>query len=236
MRSNTTRLDRFISAKLRIKRSDVRLLLAQKRVLVDGVVATNIGQVIGPFSWVSFDDEVLQNQVARYLMMNKPLGVVSATKDSRNKTVIDLLPENERAGLHIPGRLDFNTTGLLLLTNDGQWSRNLSSPANNIAKVYTVTVSKPLDASYIDAFASGMFFNYEGITTRPVKLEILADYVAKLSLVEGRYHQIKRMFGRFQNEVLALHRDAIGGLSLDPSLASGQSRPLTQHEVLSLKG
>ncbi|MFT6592212.1 MAG: 16S rRNA pseudouridine516 synthase [Zhongshania sp.] len=234
VRSYSSRLDRFISARKGMKRADVRLLLAQKRVQVDGLIATDINQLVGQFSHISVDNEVLQDCVPRYLMMNKPAGVVSATEDVKNKTVLDLLAPDERVGLHIPGRLDFNTTGLILLTNDGHWSRQLSLPERNIAKMYTVTLAQPLDNSYVEAFAAGMYFEYEDITTRPVKLEILSDHIAKVSLVEGRYHQIKRMFGRFQNEVVALHRDAIGPLDLDLSLAPGQCRALTAAEIVSL--
>ncbi len=234
MPSYSTRLDRFISASLGVKRGDVRLLLAARRVKVDGVVATDIAQAIGQFSHVSVDNKVLQATRPRYLMMNKPVGVVSATKDERHTTALDLLPAAEREGLHIAGRLDFNSTGLLLLTNDGLWSRRLSLPERNIAKVYTVTVAQALNSDYIEAFAAGMYFEYEGITTRPVELEILSDYVAKLSLTEGRYHQIKRMFGRFQNEVLTLHRGAIGPVELDPQLLPGQSRYLRADELNSL--
>jgi 16S rRNA pseudouridine516 synthase len=234
VRSYSARLDRFLSVGLKIKRADVRLLLAQKRVKVDGLFATDISQCVGQFSHISVDGDLLQSDVPRYLMMNKPAGVVSATVDAKNKTVLDLLSPEDRAGLHIPGRLDFNTKGLLLLTNDGQWSRQLSLPERNIVKVYTATLAQPLDQSYIEAFAAGMYFEYENITTRPVTLEIRSDYIATLYLVEGRYHQIKRMFGRFQNEVLALHRDAIGPLNMDLSLAPGQWRALTPDEVLSL--
>lgn len=234
MQSYTSRLDRFISAQLGIKRGDVRGLLAKKRVKVDGAVVTEIGFPIGKFSQVVLDDKVLQARMPYYLMMNKPAGVVSATKDVHHKTVIDLLIDPPSVDLHIAGRLDFNTTGLLLLTNDGLWSRGLSLPERNIEKVYTVTLSKPLDENYIDAFRHGMYFDYEGITTRPVKLEILSDYSAKLRLTEGRYHQIKRMFGRFQNEVLSLHRQAIGAVELDFGLAPGQTRYLSSEEVLGL--
>ncbi|WP_295870852.1 16S rRNA pseudouridine(516) synthase [uncultured Zhongshania sp.] len=234
MQSNSARLDRFLSVRLGIKRGDVRLLLAQKRIEVDGVFATDISQLVGKFSRICLDGEVLTSRQARYLMMNKPAGVVSATKDDKHKTVVDLLSSGEGAGLHIPGRLDFNTTGLLLLTDDGRWSRQLSLPECNIGKVYTALLAQPLDDSYITAFAAGMYFSYEDVTTRPVRLEIISDYVARLRLVEGRYHQIKRMFGRFQNEVLALHRDAIGSVVLDSGLAPGQYRDLTQDEVLAL--
>ncbi|MFT7300455.1 MAG: 16S rRNA pseudouridine516 synthase [Porticoccus sp.] len=231
MRSKRARLDRFVSGVVGINRRDVRPMLAQKRVLVDGCVATDINQVIGEFSHVMLDHRVLQNNTPSYVMLNKPAGVVSATKDVRHNTVIDLLDRSDRENLHIVGRLDFNSSGLLLLTNDGQWSRHLTTPEKNIAKLYRVTLEKPITEDYVYGFAEGMYFSYENITTLPAKLNILSDFVAEVSLVEGRYHQIKRMFGRFQNRVLTLHRIAIGNLSLDPSLAPGKSRALTECEA-----
>ena len=164
-------------------------------------------------------------------MMHKPAGVVSATKDEKHRTVIDLLDRADRHQLHIVGRLDFNSSGLLLLTNNGRWSRQLTTPSNNIAKLYRVTLEKPITEEYVLAFSEGMYFPFEDITTRPAKLTIISEYVAEVSLIEGRYHQIKRMFGRFDNEVLTLHRLSIGNLSLDPSLLPGQSRELTDREV-----
>jgi 16S rRNA pseudouridine516 synthase len=209
-------------------------MLAQQRILVDGVPATSIQQVIDQFSHVVLDSCVLQANEPSYVMMNKPIGIISATKDKQHKTVIDLLMRADRSELHIVGRLDFNSSGLLLLTNDGRWSRWLTTPKNNIAKLYRVTLAKPLTNDYVAAFAEGMYFSYEGITTRPAKLKIISDCVAEVSLMEGRYHQIKRMFGRFDNEVLTLHRLAIGNLRLDLSLSPGQSRDLTSEEVIKI--
>ena len=234
MQSKRARLDRFISEQMGINRRDVRPLLAQKRIVVDGSPATDINHVIDEFSHVTLDDQVLQDNTPSYVMMNKPVGVVSATKDEQHRTVIDLLERPDRHHLHIVGRLDFNSSGLLLLTNDGRWSRQLTTPENNIAKLYRVTLEKPVTEAYIRAFSEGMYFPFEDITTRPVKLHIVSDYVAEVSLMEGRYHQIKRMFGRFDNEVLTLQRIAIGNLSLDPSLSPGQSRALTGSEVINI--
>ena len=231
MKSKRARLDRFISEKLGINRRDVRPLLAQKRVLVDGDLATDMNQVIDDFSHVICDDRVLRANKPVYVMMNKPIGVVSATKDEQHKTVVDLLDRSDKEQLHIVGRLDFNSSGLLLLTNDGRWSRQLSAPENKVTKLYRVTLDKPVTEDYIQAFAEGMYFPFEGITTRPAKLCILSEYEAEITLTEGRYHQIKRMFGRFNNEVLTLHRLAVGQLSLDSSLSPGQSRELTGWEA-----
>ncbi len=240
--SKRSRLDRFLSVKLGINRGDVRLMLAKKQVMVDGVAATDIQQQINVFTHVALVNqaggdsfEVLQDNQSQYLMMNKPTGVVSATTDEQHKTVMDLLPEVKVSDLHIAGRLDLNSSGLLLLTNDGGWSRALSEPEAGVSKCYRVRLEKPLTEDYIQAFADGMYFSYEDITTRPVALSIVSDYVAELRLVEGRYHQIKRMFGRFRNPVLALHRYAIGGLLLDNELAPGKYRYLTKQEVKTIK-
>jgi len=214
-----------------INKRDVRLLLAQKKVLVDGSIATDISLSIDHFSIVIVDGTTLQENKAHYIMMNKPTGVVSATMDSQHKTVIDLLDYHYRKDLHLVGRLDLMSSGLLLLTNDSRWSRQLTSPENKVPKQYRVTLEKPISEDYIQAFNEGMYFPYEDITTQPVKLEILNDYKADLTLTEGRYHQIKRMFGRFRNPVIELHRFAIGSLVLDRKLMSGESRPLSAGEI-----
>ena len=224
------RLDRFISAKTGTPKSKVRLMLAQKRIYVDGQLATDINQPIDQFSHVALDGAVVQNNTRRYIMMNKPIGVVSATKDEQHKTVMDLLVEKNinTDDLHIVGRLDLHSSGLLLLTNDGDWSRALMSPENKVAKVYEVTVEHPITDECIQAFANGMYFSYEDITTKPAQLEKLSECVAKVTLEEGRYHQIKRMFGRFRNPVLALHRVSIGEIKLDDGLAPGESRSIVK--------
>ena len=224
------RLDRHLSTLLDIKRSDVRLLLAQGRVEVDGIIATDINQVITRFSDVRCDGKTIQARTARYLMLNKPAGIVSATVDDQHITVIDLLDQPWKDQLHIVGRLDFNSTGLVLLTNDGHWSRQLSLPGSNLLKRYRVRVEKSLTEDHVGAFRRGLYFKYEDITTRPAQLTILSEFEAEVGLIEGRYHQIKRMFGQFDNRVLSIHRFAVGSLTLDTGLAPGQSRELTPGE------
>ena len=164
-------------------------------------------------------------------MLHKPKGVVSATKDDKHTTVIDLIQHERKHELHISGRLDFNSSGLLLLTNDGNWSRRLSAPKNQIHKCYHVQLDKKITPEYVKKFKEGIYFSYEKITTRPAHLTISSDFTAQVSLTEGRYHQIKRMFGFFQNEVLELHRFSVGNLSLDKNLMPGDSRLLTLEEA-----
>ncbi|WNC67674.1 16S rRNA pseudouridine(516) synthase [Thalassotalea nanhaiensis] len=229
-----SRLDKLLSEKLNIKRKDVRLLLAQKRVAVDGCLALDIDLIVDTFSQITVDDEPVQANQAKYVMLHKPVGVVSATKDDIHKTVIDLLDFEYKDSLHIAGRLDLNSSGLLLLTNDSRWSEMLSKPDNKVAKEYHVTLANKLTVDMIPAFLNGMYFEFEDITTKPATLEILSDYVAKVELIEGKYHQIKRMFGRFRNPVVKLHRQSIGNLQLDATLMPGESRELHPFEVQSI--
>ena len=235
MSISRARLDRFISEKCQINRKKVRLLLAQKRVSVDGVIASDIAQPINKFSVISLDNQIIQQHKALYIMLYKPVGVVCATQDDKHKTVIDLLGKlltpDEKASLHIVGRLDLNTTGLVLLTNDSRWSEQLTSPKSKVAKHYLVTLQNPLSNEYIQAFANGMYFDYENITTKPVVLKIISQYQAEVVLTEGRYHQIKRMFGRFNNPVIALHRTSIGNYALNESLKEGECKVIS-HQAL----
>lgn len=228
MSISRARLDRFISEQCQINRKKVRLILAQKRVSVDGIIASDVAQPIDKFSVIKFDGNIIQNNRPLYIMLHKPVGVVCATKDDKHSTVIDLLnltlTAAEKESLHIVGRLDLNTSGLVLLTNDSRWSEQLTSPVSKVEKRYLVTLQKPINSDYIAAFDKGMYFAYEGITTKPAKLKILSQNCADVVLIEGRYHQIKRMFGRFDNPVIALHRAAIGPYILDESLAVGESK------------
>ncbi len=230
MKPETSRLDRFISQNSDFSISDTRLLIAQKRILLDGHVAHSVQQKVTKFTHVVLDGKCLKNHNPFYIMLNKPRGVVSATKDLKHTTVVDLIQHPQKNELHIVGRLDFNTTGLVLLTNDGAWSRKISLPETKLTKTYEVTLSKPLNDDYIAAFREGIYFGYENITTQPARLEILSEYSARLSLIEGKYHQVKRMFGFFQNEVLSLHRVSVGPIFLG-GLELGQCRLLTMNEV-----
>ena len=231
MRSQRSRLDRFIVSREGIKRRHVHQLLAQGRILLDGSRAQSISQVVGPFTHVVLDRRVLQAEQARYIMLHKPPGMVSATCDEEHRTVLDLVSAPYTEALHIVGRLDFNSTGLLLLTNDGRWSRGVSSPQKGIVKTYRVLLEQPFRSEYAKAFAAGLYFAFEGIITRPAKIRRVSDFEVEVDLVEGRYHQVKRMFGYFNNRVLNLHRLSIGTLSLDPELQQGAWRELSRSEL-----
>ena len=243
------RLDKFLSKKLSVNRKAIKLLLAQKRVLVDGLVAANVDDIVHKFSHIVYDGQSLQKENPIYVMLHKPIGIVSSTKKGNvnerlrkedptvleeYETVIDILQHPKKHELHYAGRLDLNTSGLMLLTNDSRWSSKLSSPDFCVEKRYVVTVENRLTNDYIKGFAEGMYFRRENITTQPAKLTIMSDYQAEVILTEGKYHQVKRMFGQFDNPVVALHRKSIGQLVLDEKLVIGDSRELTAEEVATI--
>lgn len=226
------RVDRFLSNLPRFNRKQVRLLLVERRVTVDGVAVIDPHHEVREFSQVCVDDEVLQTgKSARYFMLHKPQGCVSATSDPQHPTVLDLLDEPDTHDLHIAGRLDFNTTGLMLITNDGQWSRRLTQPQTKLPKVYLVETEQVIGPEYVVTFKAGLYFAFEDLTTQPAELELLGPTTARLGIIEGRYHQVKRMFGHFNNKVIGLHRERMGPLVLDAALAPGEYRALTDDEI-----
>lgn len=226
------RVDRFLSNLPQFNRQQARLLLIEKRVRVDGQIVSDPHHDIREFSRVELDEHVLQaGKPARYFMLHKPPGCVSATQDPEHPTVLDLLNEADKHDLHIAGRLDFNTSGLMLITNDGHWSRHLTQPQTKLPKVYYVETEQEITDGYITRFEQGVYFAYEDLTTLPATLELLGPRSARLSIVEGRYHQVKRMFGYFDNKVVRLHRESIGPLMLDSRLAPGEYRALTSEEI-----
>ena len=159
MTYKSTRLDRFVSQNSSYKLSDIQLLLAQKRIRVDRQEADSIQQKVSKFSHVMLDDHCLQNNQPLYIILNKPKGVVSATKDPEHTTVLDLIDHPLKHELHIAGRLDFNSTGLVLLTNDGAWSRKISLPATKLSKTYEVTLSKAVTGEYAKVFLQGIYLS-----------------------------------------------------------------------------
>ncbi|MCL1067174.1 pseudouridine synthase [Shewanella olleyana] len=235
MRSKRSRLDQFIAQKLQISKKAVRQLLIDNRIELDDKICKEVDKQINEFSRIRLDETWLQHRSSQYYMLNKPVGVVSATIDDIHPTALSLLKDVDPELMHIAGRLDLNSTGLLLITNDSQWSQALMAPETKVDKQYLVTLANPIDESYIKAFADGMYFGYEDITTKPAKFELVSKFQARVTLQEGKYHQIKRMFGRFRNPVVALHRESIGGIILDNNLDAGEYRHLTEWEVHTMR-
>lgn len=225
------RLDKIISATGKKSRREVREMVRQGRVLVDGKPAPAADMKVDPQTAVILlDGEPLGYEKFTYVMLHKPAGVLTATEDRRQETVLDLLPpELRRRALSPVGRLDKDTEGLLLLTNDGQLAHRLLSPKSHVDKVYYARVDGALEPGDIAAFAAGMTLG-DGLECLPAGLEILSPTEALVTLREGKFHQVKRMLAARGKPVLYLKRLSMGRLRLDPALAPGAWRMLTKEE------
>lgn len=226
------KLDRLTAKHHSMGRTAAHRLIAAGRACVDGVAITNGQHEVDRFMRVEIDGVAIQQPArALYIMLHKPVGILSATTDPDHQTVIDLIDDPDKASLHIAGRLDRSTTGLVLLTNDGRWSKRITDPQHKLPKVYVVETDTPIPTDAIAAFAAGFYFHTEDITTLPAALEITGTHSARLTLHEGRYHQVKRMFHRVGCRVTKLHRESIGTITLPSDLAAGQWRHLTSAEA-----
>lgn len=229
------RLDRFLTRHSRHSCREISQRLADGKVAVNGNAETSGLVKIDRFTRIELDGEILQENKAIYLMLHKPAGYLSATTDPLHPTVMDLIDPPLREDLHLTGRLDRASTGLLLLTNDGRWSKRVTEPVEEISKAYRVTTRDGISPGTAAIFAAGIYFAYEDLTTRPAELEVLGEREALLTIHEGRYHQVKRMFHAVGNQVLSLHRESIGPLVLDDSLPKGAFRHLSATEVAYFK-
>ncbi|MCW8193986.1 pseudouridine synthase [Proteobacteria bacterium 005FR1] len=230
------RLDKFISHATGLSRSESRRAIKSAAVQVNGELERSAQRELSDLDRVTLRDELLTLPSPRYLMLNKPAGYVSATTDSENPTVIDLLEgvrEVEKAQLSVAGRLDKDTTGLVLLSSDGQWIHRVTSPRHEHFKVYIAGLAEAVSDDDVRAFAEGIQLKGETRPTRPARLDVVAERTAEVSVVEGRYHQVRRMFAARGNHVVSLHRREIGPIILDPALAPGDYRDLTAEEVSS---
>jgi 16S rRNA pseudouridine516 synthase len=227
------RLDQFIATSSELSRKDAKRAIGRKRVAVDGKIATSPNVKIPDTSRVTLDGEPLVLATELYLMLHKPAGYVSATRDAEHPTVLDLLPAELalRSGLHIAGRLDMDTTGLLLLSTDGQWSHRITSPRHDCRKVYRVRLDQPLDATAQQELEKGLMLDGEDKATLPARVRTLEDRLIELTIGEGRYHQVKRMMAAVGNHVTGLHRQQVGAITLDSGLEPGQFRALTRDEI-----
>lgn len=233
------RLDKIVASTGRWSRREVKALVRQGRVLVDGVPARSAEEKADPeTAEIVVNGETLTYRRFTWIMLNKPTGYLSATEDGKGATVLDLLPpELQKKGLFPVGRLDKDTEGLLLLTNEGGLAHELLSPKYHVEKEYYVRVAGRLTEEDCRAFAAGMTLD-DGLTCRPAGLEILAageESEARVVLREGKFHQVKRMLAFRGKPVLYLERVRMGKLPLDTSLSRGEFRFLTDAEVEDLR-
>lgn len=232
------RLDKFISHATGYSRAQVKKFLRDKRVSIGSSadMATLIKQAdreVGDHDVVLLDGEPVSIPAISYLMLHKPAGYVCANSDSENPTVLDLIADAPE-DLSIAGRLDKDTTGLVLLSNDGKWVHSIISPRRECSKTYHAELDQPINDEVITQFARGFFLKGDIKETKPAVLERLSGNTVSVTLSEGRYHQVKRMFAACGFYVEALHRVSIAGITLDAELAPGQYRTLTDAEVNSI--
>lgn len=230
------RLDRFLSETTPLTRSLAKRALKNGEVTLNGeLIKQAATQVNTESDDVKLNGETLSLVGLRYLMMHKPVDVECTARRGLYPRVIDLidLPKVER--LQPVGRLDVDTTGLLLLTDDGQWSHRVTSPRHRSAKVYVADLAEPVEGQAaqwaIDQVAEGIMLDGEETPTQPAVLRFITPYQAELTITEGRYHQVKRMFAALGNHVSVLHRRSIGDIVLPDDLAPGEWRELTPEEI-----
>jgi len=229
------RLDKY-AAHAAKSRKDIKKMINGGRVSVNGKVIKDPGFAVKEEDEVRVDGEVFLYREFIYLLMNKPKGVVSATFDPRQKTVIDLLSEVDRRFEPFPvGRLDIDTTGLLLLTNDGQLTHDLLSPSKKVPKKYVAELDGNVEDKDIEKFKEGIVLD-DGYKTKPAVLLPLGDEAAEVTISEGKFHQVKRMFADVGKKVLELKRVEFAGIKLDETLKEGEYRQLTPEEIKSLYG
>lgn len=229
------RLDRFLSNAGIGSRKEVKSLIKGQRVLVDNNIINDPGYIIDPDkAKVMVDNQPIIYKKFYYLMLNKPAGVISATRDSLHQTVVDLLPSQyQHIKLFPVGRLDKDTEGLLVLTNDGQLAHRVLSPKNKVPKTYYAVIEGKVTKEDVDAFQRGIKLD-EDVTALPAQLSILKscdESEVHITIFEGKYHQVKRMFEAVGKKVIYLKRLRMGNLYLDEKLAPGQVRELSKHEI-----
>lgn len=236
------RLDKYLCDMQIGSRAEVKGLIKKKRIKVNEETVTKPELKIDTDNdIIKFDDEVINYHEYEYFMLNKPQGVISATNDKSDKTVIDLIKDAKRKDLFPVGRLDKDTEGLLLITNDGELSHNLLSPKKHVDKTYFAKVKGHITDEEVLKFKNGLVVD-ETFTAKPARLHVLefndADNTTDIQITihEGKFHQIKRMFEAVGSEVLYLKRLSMGTLLLDKNLMPGEYRKLSQEEINALKG
>lgn len=226
------RLDKYVATVTDYSRTDVKKLIKHGEVTINQSYVTNPAQHINPESdHIALSGQQLSNISSRYYMLYKPEGVVCANNDADNPTVIDFIDEPQVHKLQIAGRLDKDTTGLVLLTDDGQWNHCVTSPRKNCFKTYIVTLATPITQQALEQLTEGVMLNGEQKPTRPAQASLIDSHRIKLAIQEGKYHQVKRMMGAVGNRVTGLFRHSIGPILLDPLLKPGEYRPLNVEEI-----
>jgi 16S rRNA pseudouridine516 synthase len=225
------RLDKFVCKSTAYTKAEARRLIHAGRLIVNGVIIDDEARQVHENNTITYNGQILRAREFRYLLMHKRLGTICSNVDEGYPSLFNALEIDKVSELHVAGRLDVDTTGLVLLTDDGRWTFDIIRPINNCQKVYRVGLSKDLSEGLIKQFKNGLHLHGESKMARPAELQILSRREARLTLTEGKFHQIKRMFVAVGYRVVSLHREKIGNIALDVPL--GEWRHLTRDEVKS---
>ena len=225
------RLDKFISNSTAFTRSQAKSVIRSGKIKINGDVAKNAGQQVNDDCIVEYMGIAISKTQPRYIMFNKPVGLVCANKDKDHPTVFDSLLLPRADTLHIAGRLDIDTTGLVLITDDGQWLHRVTSPNYEHKKIYCVDLDSAITENQIRILSEGVQLKKEKKRSLPAEIEVVNDHVIRMTLSEGTYHQVRRMMAAVGNHVVKLHRERIGEISLDDDLKAGKWRFLNDEEI-----
>lgn len=228
------RLDKYLCESLELTRTQAIKVIKSGVITIDEIVVKRAATKVLSGCVVKLNQKIISPIGEQYFMLNKPAGYVCANSDALHPTVFMLLDEPKLDKLHVVGRLDADTTGLVLITNNGKWSHKVRSPRTKCGKKYLVSLAEPLTAAMQTQLESGILLRNETTKTTPAIVEVLTPTQCYLTIFEGKYHQVKRMFAAVGNKVETLHREAIGSIKLDNNLAQKQYRALTAAEIASI--
>lgn len=228
------RLDKYICQATSLTRSQAKKVISQGRITSNAASIRSSAYKVSSDEAICLDGKVIALRGVRYIMLNKPQDFICSTVDEQLPSVLNLINVEKREQLFIAGRLDADTTGLTLITDDGQWSHQVTSPRRKCAKRYRVSLAQPLPENAVALFKKGIELKSENQPCLPATLAIISENEVLLTISEGKYHQVKRMFAALGNHVCALHREQIGKIELDATLKPGEWRYLTEQEVKSI--
>ncbi|GGK69912.1 pseudouridine synthase [Amphritea balenae] len=226
------RLDKFVCKSTEFTKHEAVRLIQAGEIIVNGKAITNESAQVHENNKITLHGEALKSRAFRYILLHKPANTICSNIDEHYPSLFNCLDVEKQAELHVVGRLDVDTTGLVLITDDGRWSFGVTNPAGHCSKVYRVGLSRPVAEEVVSLFAEGIRLQGEAQLTLPAQLEVINSKEVLLTLTQGKFHQVKRMFAAVGNRVVSLKREKIGNISLD--VAVGEWRYLTDAEVISV--
>lgn len=226
------RLDKFVCKSTELTKNEAVQLINEGRLIVNGTIIVNEATQVHENNQITLDGQQLKARSFRYILMHKPSNTICSNIDEVYPSIFNYLNIDKVSELHVAGRLDVDTTGLVLVTDDGRWSFNITTPSKQCKKVYRVVLSRPIAEGVVCKFENGIKLQGESKLTMPAELELISPHEVLLTITEGKFHQVKRMFSAVGNRVVSLHREKIGNISLDVEV--GKWRYLTVDEVNSI--